>query len=193
MSLKSKTSGHLGKYEVAETLSSATFISNDYSRPQRRRVWVSLFYTQRKWTWVEGSSQILDNNIPHVLSKPQNVMPLATLSLICLHHLSFKVWHFSLLLSRWPLPKTGVPALGPLASSFIIHIYSPYSHLIHLSYLLEDINPLLGHILENWRNALPDKYVLSHQGCPTCGPRDACSPGWLWLQPDTKSWIYLKH
>lgn len=85
------------------------------------------------------------------------------------------------------------PALGPLASSFIIHIYSPYSHLIHLSYLLEDINPLLGHILENWRNALPDKYVLSHQGCPTCGPRDACSPGWLWLQPDTKSWIYLKH
>ena len=25
------------------------------------------------------------------------------------------------------------------------------------------------------------------QGCPTCGP------GWLWMRPDTKSWIYLKH
>ena len=42
----------------------------------------------------------------------------------------------------------------------------------------------------------PSKYWPNPKamaGCPTCGPRAACSPGWLWMKPNTKSWIYLKH
>ena len=36
-------------------------------------------------------------------------------------------------------------------------------------------------------------WLLSLQGCPTHGMRAACSLGWLWMQPSTKSYIYLKH
>ena len=34
--------------------------------------------------------------------------------------------------------------------------------------------------------------LVSWQGCPTHGPWAAFGPGWLWMWPNTKSYIYLK-
>ena len=39
---------------------------------------------------------------------------------------------------------------------------------------------------------LSKMYSFYYQGCPTCNPCAACSPGWLWTWPNTKSQIYLK-
>ena len=33
---------------------------------------------------------------------------------------------------------------------------------------------------------------LYEQGCPTRSPRATCHPGWLWMLPNTKSYIYFK-
>ena len=30
------------------------------------------------------------------------------------------------------------------------------------------------------------------QGCPACPTQAACGPGWLWMLPNTKSYIYFK-
>ena len=40
---------------------------------------------------------------------------------------------------------------------------------------------------------LDSSLITLEQRCPTCGPRAACGPGWLRMQLNTKSSIYLKH
>ena len=32
----------------------------------------------------------------------------------------------------------------------------------------------------------PFEFYGLEQGCPTCCPRATCSPGWLWMRPNTK-------
>ena len=63
---------------------------------------------------------------------------------------------------------------------FILGCYGLVSHIFIFQYLFWGLWSLIHH----WEHK---------QGCPTCSPGAAWSPGRLWMRPNTKSYIYLKH